>query len=745
MQRIGIYEVVRPLGQGGMGAVYEVRHPEISRRLAVKVLSNRSSPEALERFTREAELLARLRHPNVVSVHDFQPGPPPFLVTELVDGEDLARQIASSGPWEAKRAALVMRSLADGVAAIHAQGILHRDLKPENVILRPTGEPVLLDFGVARDESAERLTRTGALVGTPSFMSPEQIAGRRDLQSPATDVYGLGALLYSLLAGLAPFAECSTLAELMAAVVQRPPTPLDRLVPGLPRDLVAVTEKCLAKAPEDRYPTVEALREDLDRVLAGESALGSLGKRRLPLAAFLTLALLALGALVASVMAPTEDPPSSDPSASVEPSATRPAWEPVVRPLETLSTAELRGRVAVLLDGDLDPATRSVMRRLLRARQDLDFVEQLLGDPLSAQRDGRLVEWLKRYGETFPRLAARPTKVLALRKALGNPSSVALRGSTRALPPVWGEFLVLAPFREPGTGSFVRFAPGGLELTPVPTLPPLSSTVIRGGTLVGVTRTQELLLLDLEGGRTWSPKLSVEIVRLRRVSFCGERLLLAGDNGMLWTTPAKAALEASPELTLRAFPSGRGDVGDKGTQTTGLHSLAGGDFLLQLVDGGMGASATFWDLRGGAQRGEFLTGTTRAAIHPDGRRFALGNGPRVDLCSLEAIEARTPLIASDSPVVADIDGLGSHPRTVRDIVFAGDFLLTTCEFPTYTDLRAWRLSDQALIAVVKIKPRYSKFLLYQGRFLVAISSQRSNPEVLLSAWDLSKALSGESD
>ena len=252
-----------------MGAVYVARHLNVQRTVALKVMGATTDAKSLERFKREAELLARIRHPNVIQVHDFQLGPPAFLVTEFVEGQDLASHLKQHGPMPEDRALEVSLALAAGLSAIHAEQILHRDLKPENVILRPTGEPVLLDFGIARDESAERLTLSGALVGTPSYMSPEQAMGNRAQQGPATDVYGLGAILYTLLSGETPYAECESLNALLSTMLSRAPTPLEEVAPQLSRDLCAVANKCLQRSPAARYPTVAAMAEDLARVRAG--------------------------------------------------------------------------------------------------------------------------------------------------------------------------------------------------------------------------------------------------------------------------------------------------------------------------------------------------------------------------------------------------------------------------------------------------------------------------------------------
>ncbi|HBP22504.1 MAG TPA: serine/threonine protein kinase, partial [Planctomycetes bacterium] len=177
------------LGRGGMGVVYEARHPSLpNRRLALKQMQGLGGQESLLRFQREAQLMARIEHPNVLKIYDCAIQPAIFLVTDLVEGQDF-KEVRREREFAPEEAAALVAQVADAVGALHQAGIVHRDLKPDNVILRPDGTPVLLDFGLARDLDAETMTQTGAVLGTPGYMSPEQADGSGKV-GPPTDVYG---------------------------------------------------------------------------------------------------------------------------------------------------------------------------------------------------------------------------------------------------------------------------------------------------------------------------------------------------------------------------------------------------------------------------------------------------------------------------------------------------------------------------------------------------------------------------
>ncbi len=302
MEQIGRFLIERELGRGGMGVVYAGYDPELDRRVALKlILQGAADPDALARFGREALALAKVRHPGVLQVFEVGRAPQgPFVVTALVEGETLTARLAR-GPLPAREAAPIVAALADAVAALHAAGLLHRDIKPANVMLRTDGTPVLLDFGLVRDESAEQLTLTGQLLGTPAYMSPEQANGERGRMGAPADVWSLGATLFALLTGHPPF-DGQTVIELVHKVMFEQPD-WRALARVAPPELVAVIRRALAKGPRARYSSAVALRLDLELWLAGKRPLAGYGqrvrRRRAAAAAGLAVAAAALLAAAA--------------------------------------------------------------------------------------------------------------------------------------------------------------------------------------------------------------------------------------------------------------------------------------------------------------------------------------------------------------------------------------------------------------------------------------------------------------
>jgi eukaryotic-like serine/threonine-protein kinase len=272
------FVIERELGRGGMAVVYQAWQPQLARRVAIKVVSASVRIEAEDRrlWLREARAIGRVRHRNIVQLHDAgeQDGCL-YLVLDLITGGSLAERL--TGPLPGRVAVELMAAVARAVEQIHEAGMLHLDIKPANILLDglpdgPLNEitPMIADFGIARAGDDPGATATGLIGvrGTPSFMAPEQIAGDRAAIGPRTDVYSLGATLYSLLTGRPPFQAASVI-ETLDLVRTREPAPPRTLVPGVPRDLETITLTCLRKDPLRRYASAEALADDLQRWLDG--------------------------------------------------------------------------------------------------------------------------------------------------------------------------------------------------------------------------------------------------------------------------------------------------------------------------------------------------------------------------------------------------------------------------------------------------------------------------------------------
>ncbi len=268
----GDYELLEEIGRGGMGVVYRAAQKSLGRTVAIKMLLRRdlASPADLSRFRSEAEAAAQLDHPGIVSI--FEVGEfdgHPFYSMQLVEGTTLAKRLRQ-GPLPAREAATLLAKVADAVQVAHTRGVLHRDLKPSNILIDGGGEPHVSDFGLAkRLEAEESVTHTGAILGTPCYMSPEQAAGSRGDVGPTSDVWSLGTILYQMLTGRPPFQASSPMDTLLAVLESDPPVPrsIDRQVD---RDLEMIALKSLQKPQELRYGSAAELAADLRAFLAGE-------------------------------------------------------------------------------------------------------------------------------------------------------------------------------------------------------------------------------------------------------------------------------------------------------------------------------------------------------------------------------------------------------------------------------------------------------------------------------------------
>jgi tetratricopeptide (TPR) repeat protein len=269
------YEVLGELGRGGMSVVYLARNVALNRLCALKMIQAgaHAGASALARFQAEAEAIARLRHPNIVQInHVGEADGLPFLELEYLPGGSLDTRLEGT-PRPAVAAMRLVEVLAGALAEAHRRGIVHRDLKPANILLDADGQPKVADFGLAKILDADAaLTKTQAVLGSPSYMAPEQAEGHSRRVAATTDVYALGAILYELLTGRPPF-RAATMLETLAQVQGVDPVAPSHLQPGVPRDLETVCLKCLEKAPARRYATAEALAEDLRRCQVGEPIL----------------------------------------------------------------------------------------------------------------------------------------------------------------------------------------------------------------------------------------------------------------------------------------------------------------------------------------------------------------------------------------------------------------------------------------------------------------------------------------
>jgi serine/threonine-protein kinase len=292
-RRFGDYELLEEIGRGGMGIVYKARQVSLDRLVALKMLrhTDQASEEEGRRFRMEAETAARLDHPNIVPVYDVgEIDSCPYFTMKYVEGTTLARLLVEH-PLPPREAARLIAAVARAIHHAHTAGVLHRDLKPSNVLLameseesrsngdsslttdhHPLTTPLVADFGLAKRVSGgDRLTASGAVLGTPSYMPPEQASGSRGQLGPASDVYSLGAILYECLTGRPPFQGATSVDTLLLVLDQEPVSPR-RLNPQVDRTLELICLKCLQKQTDLRYPTAAAMAEDLERFLQGERA-----------------------------------------------------------------------------------------------------------------------------------------------------------------------------------------------------------------------------------------------------------------------------------------------------------------------------------------------------------------------------------------------------------------------------------------------------------------------------------------
>jgi serine/threonine-protein kinase len=432
LPRIPGYEVEAILGRGGMGVVFRARHLALNRLVALKMalVGAYAEPRERERFRREAEAVARLRHPNVVAVYDVgEADGRPYFTMEYVEGGSLAHKLAGT-PQPARAAAALVATLAGAMQAAHQGGIVHRDLKPANVLLTADGTPRITDFGLAhRLEGGAGLTQSGVPLGTPSYMAPEQARGQTHAVGPATDVYALGAILYECLTGRPPF-RAETPAETVLQVIYQEPVPPRSLQPKVPRDLETICLKCLHKEPARRYASAQALADDLGRfgegrpIQARRLGLGARlwrwGRRQPAAAALLATALAFVGlAIGGGWWLERQRAERREETARQEGRA----WQAVEAALEKAAALQQQGRwseARAALAGAQrllgDSAPEDLRERLHQARADADMVAELEEIRLRLSAGGKTQQTAslsaeKMYAEAFRNYGIALTKL----------------------------------------------------------------------------------------------------------------------------------------------------------------------------------------------------------------------------------------------------------------------------------------------------------------------------------------------
>ncbi len=421
--RVGEWQVVESLGRGAVGAVYRARAVDRDQEVALKVLSGELDPARRARFAREGQLTARLRHEGVVAVHGaLEVEGRPCLVYELVEGRPLTEMLDS---LDRPARLEVLRRVAHAVAHAHAHGVVHRDLKPDNVVLDGQGRPKVIDFGLARAADLERLTRTHAVLGTPSHMAPEQLEGGDGVGPPA-DVWALGVMLYRALLDRMPF-EAESLVELAEQVDAGLRVGPRRQDPSISPDLDAVVQRALARRPEHRYADAGALADDLDRVvLRGEPTRARSAARRRQATVLLAAGAGASVALALAALAVA--------ARQAQTGGERPTEQAEAAPLTTATVVrEVDDAGAPTATSDSEPKPRPATSRLeaLRAGAERGDASSMLDLGLALRRgEGGALDLAA--GEAWLRRAADAGHEAAQRELAGLVAIGAVEGDPRA-------------------------------------------------------------------------------------------------------------------------------------------------------------------------------------------------------------------------------------------------------------------------------------------------------------------------
>ncbi len=635
------YEILAVLGRGGMGVVYKARQLKLDRLVALKMIlaGSHAGSEERDRFRTEAESIARLQHANIVQVHEIgEHEGKPFFSLEFCSGGSLEKKLQGT-PLAPAEAAQLVRTLALAMQAAHEQNVIHRDLKPANVLLTADGTPRITDFGLAKKTDEVGQTATGAVMGTPSYMAPEQAGGQTRELGPACDIYALGAILYECLTGRPPFKAATPLDTVLQVVSDEPVQP-SRLQSRTPADLETICLKCLHKEPKKRYASAAELAGDLERFLRGEPILarpvGRLERtakwvrRNKGLSAGLAAAVLAL--LLGTFLA---------------------SWQAVVASLAAASEASQR-RVAEAEKQAADAARQTAEQQKQRAEDQLGRTELALyaGQLGQAQREWQDGNWERSLeildgcqwdlrNVEFRHLWGRYNSKLTL---LGRPGSIPtvayspdgkriVSGSQTGTLMVWDAHAGTAVFSLKGHAesvTIVCFSPDGKQIltggddrtarvwdadkgTEIHTLKGHAGSV----TSVCFRPDDQRILTGSEGGtvKVWDARTGREVSSLQTRSAV-----------LAFRADGKRLVSAGPDNILKVWDLDRGEevLSLKGHMAT-LVSAAFRSDGKRLASIGGDSTIKVWDLDKGQEILSFKAHTlvaTAVAYSPDGNSLA---------------------------------------------------------------------------------------------------------------------------